>query len=294
MAQVKHSDGRQINYECSGPVDPGADVLVFHHGQPGAALLWDGLVAAAGEHGWPVVVLSRPGYATSTRKVGRSVADAASDVTEVLDHLGAGRFVAAGWSGGGPHAIACGALLPTRCAAVATIAGVAPYDGVTDLDWTAGMGPENVAEFEALIAGDPELEARVEELVKSLEDIGGDQLIEALGGLLSEPDKAVLHGEFAEFMARWLRLSASTGSKGYWDDDQAFIQPWGFELADISVPVAVWRADLDLMVPPSHGEWLASHVPGATGFLRQGEGHISLMSRGIGDIVARLAADAGR
>ncbi len=293
MAQLKHSDGRQINYECSGALNPGAEVLVFHHGQPGAALLWDGLVTAAGEFGWPVVILSRPGYATSSRKVGRSVADAASDVTEVLDHLRAGRFVTAGWSGGGPHAIACGALLPSRCAAVATVAGVAPYYGVTDLDWTAGMGPENVAEFEALIAGDPGLEERVEELMRSLEDIAADQLIEALGGLLSEPDRAVLDGAFADFMARWFRLAASTGSKGYWDDDQAFIGPWGFDLEEVSVPVAVWRADLDRMVPPSHGEWLASHVPGSTGFLREGEGHISLLSRGIGDILARLAADAG-
>jgi len=293
MGLVTHCDGRQINYECSGPVEPGAEVLVFHHGQPGAALLWDGLISAASEYGWPVVILSRPGYATSSRQVGRSVADAASDVTEVLDHLGAGRFVTAGWSGGGPHAIACGALLPSRCAAVATIAGVAPYFGVTDLDWTAGMGPENVEEFEALIAGDPGLEDRVEELVKSLEQIQGDQLIDALGGLLSDPDRAVLVGAFADFMARWLRLSATTGSKGYWDDDQAFIRPWGFDLDDISVPVAVWRADLDLMVPPSHGEWLLAHVPGSTGFLSVSEGHISLMSRRIGDIVARLAVDAG-
>jgi pimeloyl-ACP methyl ester carboxylesterase len=57
------------------------------------------LVSAAGEFGWPVVTLSRPGYATSSRQVGRCVADAAKDVSEVLDHLGAGRFVTAGWSG---------------------------------------------------------------------------------------------------------------------------------------------------------------------------------------------------
>ena len=123
MPQLTHSDGRQIHFECSGPVEPGDSVLVFHHGQPGAALLWDDLVAAASTFEWRVVMLSRPGYATSTRKPGRSVAHAASDVEQVLDHLNAGRFVTAGWSGGGPHALACGALLSPRCAAVATIAG---------------------------------------------------------------------------------------------------------------------------------------------------------------------------
>jgi len=267
-------------------------VLVFHHGQPGAALLWDDLVAAASTFEWRVVMLSRPGYATSTRTPGRSVADAAPDVEQVLDHLDAGRFVTAGWSGGGPHALACGALLAPRCAAVATIAGVAPYSGVTDLDWTEGMGPENIEEFQALLSGDPGLEARIADLMGSLAVIQPDQLIDSLGGLLSNPDKAALRGDFAAFFAAWFRLAASTGSGGYWDDDRAFIAPWGFDLDAISVPVAVWRADRDLMVPPSHGMWLAAHIPTATGIAANGEGHVSLLTRHIDDIVARLALDA--
>jgi pimeloyl-ACP methyl ester carboxylesterase len=292
MPQLTHSDGRQIHFECSGPVEPGASVLVFHHGQPGAALLWDDLVGAAWTFEWRVVMLSRPGYATSTRKPGRSIADAGSDVEQVLDHLNAGRFVTAGWSGGGPHALACGAFLAPRCAAVATIAGVAPYSGVTDLDWTEGMGPENIEEFQALLAGDPGLEARIAELMGSLAGIQPDQLIDSLGGLLSDPDKAALRGDFAAFFAAWFRLAASTGSDGYWDDDRAFIAPWGFDLDAISLPVAVWRADRDLMVPPSHGMWLAAHIPTATGIAANGEGHVSLLTRHIDDIVARLALDA--
>jgi pimeloyl-ACP methyl ester carboxylesterase len=129
--------------------------------------------------------------------------------------------------------------------------------------------------------------------MKSLEDVRADQLVDLLGGLLSEPDMAVLAGGFADYMARSGRLAASTGSSGYWDDDQAFIRLWGFDLDDITVPVAVWRAELDLMVPPSHGEWLAARIPGSTGFLKEEDGHVSLMLRHIGDIVAQLAADAG-
>ncbi len=293
MSHLTCSDGRRIHYECSGPVHQGAPVLVFHHGTPGAALLWDSLVGAALTFGWRVVMLSRPGYATSVRQAGRSVAYAAADVQAVLDHLGAGSFVASGWSGGGPHALACSALLGQRCTAVATIAGVAPYYGVTDLDWTAGMGPENVAEFEALMGRDPGLEGRIADEMRSLAGIQADQLVEALGGLLSDPDRAVLEGEFAEFFATWFRLAASTGSDGYWDDDQAFMAPWGFDLESITVPLSVWRADQDLMVPPSHGEWLAAHIPTAADIPIDGEGHVSLMVRYIDDIVARLAFDAG-
>jgi pimeloyl-ACP methyl ester carboxylesterase len=293
MSHLTCSDGRQIHFECSGPVDQGAQVLVFHHGTPGAALLWDRLVGAALTFGWRVVTLSRPGYATSGRQAGRSVANAVADVRAVLDHLGAGSFVASGWSGGGPHALACGALLAPRCAAVATIAGVAPYYGVTDLDWTAGMGPENVEEFEALIKGDPGLERRIAEEMRSLAGIQPHQLVEALPGLLSKPDRVVLEGESAGFFAAWFRLAASTGSDGYWDDDQAFMAPWGFDLESITIPVSVWRADQDLMVPSSHGAWLAAHIPTAADVPIDGEGHVSLMVRYIDDIVARLAFDAG-
>jgi pimeloyl-ACP methyl ester carboxylesterase len=235
MPQLTRPEGHRIHYECSGPVRRGATVLVFHHGTPGAALLWDSLVGAALEFGWRVLMLSRPGYAMSARMPGRSVADAAWDVEAVLDHLGAGSFVAAGWSGGGPHALACGALLAPRCAAVATIAGVAPYYGVTDLEWTAGMGPENVEEFKALQAGDPEVEGRIADLVGSLTDIQPQQLVGALGGLLSDPDRAVVEGDFGEFFAAWFRLFASVG----------------------------WHR------------------------------HVSLFSRYIDDIVARLAFDSG-
>ncbi len=294
MPQLMRSEGRLIHYECSGPVEPGATVVVFHHGTPGAALLWDSLVGAAWTFGWRTVMLSRPGYATSARQAGRSVAEAASDVEAVLDHLGAGPFVTAGWSGGGPHALACGALLASRCLAVATIAGVAPYCGVSDLDWTAGMGPENVEEFKALQAGDPGLEGRIEDLMGSLAAIQPHQLVDVLGGLLSDPDRSVIEGSFAELFAAWFRLAASTGWHGYWDDDQAFMAPWGFALDSITVPVAVWRADQDLMVPPSHGEWLATHIPTAAGVPIDGEGHVSLLSRYIDDIVARLAFDSDR
>jgi pimeloyl-ACP methyl ester carboxylesterase len=294
MPHLQMQNGRRVHYEESGPGradDPVA--LVFHHGQPGAALLWEPMVSAAHRHGWTLLMLSRPGYATSDRLAGRMVADAATDVAFLLDHLEYDRFVTAGWSGGGPHALACASLLESRCLAAATIAGVAPYEGVTDLDWTAGMGPENVEEFQALIAGDPGLEARVGELMASLHDIQAPQLIDAFGGLLSPPDRQALQGEDAEFMASWMRLAASTGSAGYWDDDLAFIRYWGFDIAKIVVPVTVWKAGQDLMVPPAHADWLALHISGSTARSEPDEGHISLLTRRLDEILAQLAADAG-
>jgi pimeloyl-ACP methyl ester carboxylesterase len=291
MSHLQLSNGRRLHYEVSRPIEPGATALVFHHGTPGGGLIWDGLAAAAVRQGWPVVMSSRPGYATSDRDQGRSVADVAADVAELVDHLGIGRFVTAGWSGGGPHALACGTLLGPRCAAVATIAGVAPF-GAEGLDWTEGMGPENVEEFELLIAGEPGLEAKMAQDLALLAEVRADQIADELGGLISAPDRACLDDGFDDFMAAWFRLAVSTGADGYWDDNVALLADWGFDLGAIEVPVSAWRADLDLMVPPSHGEWLAAHVPGSSGIAKEGEGHISLLLNYIDDIIAQLAGDA--
>src|SRR5262249_59603081 len=118
----------------------------------------DGLLAApqcvaraAAERGFRLVQYTRPGYGGSTPAPGRRVADAAGDVAAVLDALGVAEFLTVGWSGGGPHALACAAGLPGRCLAAASMAGVAPYRA-EGLDWLHGMAGENVAEFSAALA----------------------------------------------------------------------------------------------------------------------------------------------
>ena len=132
-------DGRHLEVLVEGPAD-GLPV-VCHYGTPSGAVPYQALFDAAARHGLRAVVCSRPGYGDSTPRPGRSVADVAGDVAAVLDALGADRFVTYGTSGGGPHALACAALLPDRCLAAVSVAGVAPYRA-EGLDWLAGMGPE--------------------------------------------------------------------------------------------------------------------------------------------------------
>jgi len=177
-----------------------------------------------------------------------------------------------GWSGGGPHALACAALLPDRCLAAATIAGVAPYPA-PGIDWMDGMAVENVEEFSAELA-----------------EVQGPQIAAALGTLVSDVDRAALTGEFAEISAASLRRSVSTGIEGWHDDDLAFARPWGFALATIKPPVALWQGDQDRMVPFAHGRWLAEHIPGVRPHLYPGEGHLSLGVGSLDRIVADLAA----
>src|SRR5271169_1363478 len=115
-------DGRVVEILTDGP--PDGLPLVLHEGTPVGLRLYPATVEAAAVRGLRVVLIARPGYEGSTPRPGRRVADVAGDVAAVLTALGADTFLAVGWSGGGPHSLACAALLPDRCLAAASIAGV--------------------------------------------------------------------------------------------------------------------------------------------------------------------------
>jgi pimeloyl-ACP methyl ester carboxylesterase len=283
------NDGRWLEVLVVGPVD--GQALVLHLGTPAGPVDVPALTGPAASRGLRTVICGRPGYAGSTPRPGRSVADAAGDVAVVLDRLGYDRFVTLGWSGGGPHALACAALLPERCAAAATLAGVAPYDA-DGLDWFAGMGPENVAEFGAAVAGPDALAAYLGREAAGLTEVTGGEVATALGGLVSPVDVDALTGAFADSLAAAFRAAVSTGIAGWRDDDLAFVRPWGFDLSTIDVPVTVWQGGEDRMVPPSHGAWLGAHVSGARAHLNPDAGHVSLVNDAA-PILDDLLAAAG-
>lgn len=290
LSQYQTPDGRVIEYFDAGP-DDGLP-LVCHHGTPYSALgfsLWKDAAAAAGMR---VVAYSRPGYGVSTRLVGRDVAQAVNDTSSLLDHLGTDTFVTTGWSGGGPHALACGALLVERCKGVATLAGVGAW-GQSDLDFLAGMAPENIEEFGAALKGEEGLAAFLAENYADFHEVTGEEVAESLGGLVSEPDRAALTDTFADKVAESFRWSLHSGFGGWIDDDLAFTKPWGFNLGDIRVPVIVWQGQQDNMVPGSHGKWLAKHIPGAQLRYEHEQGHISLVTTNLPTILEHLADIAG-
>jgi len=284
---VQAPEGRVLDVLVSGPGD--GLPLVFHTGTP-AGLVGSGPIAgAASARGLRTVLYSRPGYGGSTAQPGRLVADAAADVELVLERVDADEFITAGWSGGGPHALACAALLPVRCLAAASIAGAAPSDS-PGLDWLAGMAEENVAEFRAALAGEADLTRFLDAAAPALRGIGAAEVADGLGGLVSDADKAVLTGEFAEYLAASLRAALSTGIDGWRDDDLAFTRDWGLSLAALghATPVAIWQGDQDRMVPGGHASWLAENIPRARLRLLPGEGHLTLMVKEFGRILDDL------
>jgi pimeloyl-ACP methyl ester carboxylesterase len=291
---VTAPDGRKIDVLMAGPAD--GLPLVLHEGTPVGLVLYPPTVRAAQARGLRVIVAARPGYEGSTPRPGRRVADVAGDTATVLDALGADTFVTVGWSGGGPHTLACAAALPGRCLAAASVAGVAPYQA-NGLDWLAGMGPENVDEFGAAVAGEAVLTQFLDSAAATLGTVTGADVAQALGGLVIAADQAALTGEFADYVAAALRASMNTGIAGWRDDDLAFVRDWGFPLGGAqdhsAAPVSIWQGDQDKMVPFAHGQWLAANIPGARAHLLPGEGHLSLTVSSLDRILDDLLDLAG-
>ena len=283
------ADGRTLDLRVSGPDD--APALVYLHGTPGSAAVLGNIRDAALLRGMRVVSWSRPGYSTSARHPGRGVADVVSDAAEVLDRLGIESARAIGYSGGGPHALACGALLPQRFTAVCSLAGVAPYvESLGSLDWFAGMGQDNVEEFGAALAGEDAVRAFLEPYGEAFRTIRADGIVGEMSSLLPAVDRDYLTGAFGEELARAFREAVAVSIDGIVDDDLAFARGWGFDLADLDVPVTVWQGSEDLMVPFAHGEWLAETIPGATARLLTGDGHLSIVVGRAAEIVEDLLA----
>lgn len=273
---VTTPDDRSLEVLVEGA--PGDRALLFHSGTPSGATSYGLLAKHAAERGLRLVSYSRPGYGESTVRPGRSVSDVAADLRTILDALDIDQFITLGWSGGGPHALACAALLSERCTAAAVLAGVAPFDA-PGLNWFNGMAPENVEEFGATLAGVGPLTTYLEAQRGHLQHVTGDQVADALGGLVPPVDRGALTGEFADEIARSFHRALLHGIEGWRDDDLAFVKPWGFALDAVVVPVAIWQGRLDRMVPFAHGEWLAKHVSGARVHLYDDEGHLSLVQQ---------------
>lgn len=281
---VPVADGRVLEVALAGP--PDGKPLFSHHGTPGAADAFEPLVAVGAERGLRHILYSRPGYGRSARHPGRTVASCVIDVAEIADALGYDRFYSLGGSGGGPHSIACAALLPDRVIAAASIASPAPVDAA-GLDWTAGMGEENVEELAASRAGDHELADFLGRQAQEMLGASGDEIIAALGDLVSDADRRALTGELAEFLVRETNHSLMSGVWGWFDDDRAFLGDWGFDLDDIRAPLDLWHGGQDRFVPVAHGEWLAEHLP-ARAHIRPDEGHLSLTLSSYGEILDAL------
>ena len=284
---VRSADGRALAVTESGDLD-GYPVLV-HMGTPNSRRLYGRNVTDAAARGLRLISYDRPGYGGSDADPGRSVAGCAADVRAICAALSIGRLAMWGISGGGPHVLACAALLPDLAAAVASLASPAPY-GVDGLDWFGGMGQLNIDDTLLMLADENAARAKMDQDREAFLAASPEELAAEMKSLLSPVDAAVLTGELGNYLVYSVREGLAPGSQGWWDDSVAGVRPWGFDLAGISIPVLLLHGRHDQFVPFAHGQWLAARVPGAEAWLFDDEGHLSLMENRIGDVHAWLAS----
>lgn len=257
---VATADGRILRVHDSGDQGAGAGVVLWHTGSPQTGELLPPVLEDCEARGLRLISYGRPGYGGSTANIGRTVASAASDVEAIVDALGVDRFATLGASGGGPHALACAALLPGRVTAAATLAGIAPLF-VDEDHWFTGMQAPS-----ALRAATVSLAAR-EEYAK-VDTFDPESFLPV--------DYETLRDEWASLGDDSGRAAAA-GSRGLIDDDVAFVTPWGFDPAAITVPVLIAQGGLDRVVPAAHGFWLHDRIPDSEFWERAEAGHISIL-----------------
>ena len=270
------ADGRVLSFAVWGDIE-GFPIMSLH-GTPGSRLnRWPNEDLYA-QLGVCVVTHDRAGYGRSTRWRGRNVAAEAQDVLLLGDLLEFERFGVIGGSGGGPHALACAALLPNRVIRAVCAVGIAPFGspGLERDAWLAGMDPENVKEVGWAEAGEDVLSVELEREHEALEKRVAEDPSTLLSTFdLSESDDAQLaRPEIRQIISESVPEQALNGVWGWVDDDLAFLRPWGFDVRDISIPVLIEYGVTDVLVPAAHGDWLAANVPGCVVKLDDDAGHL--------------------
>jgi pimeloyl-ACP methyl ester carboxylesterase len=263
---VTAPDGRTLAVEDAG--DRGGRPVLVHVGSPGGRRLYGPRTLADAERRQlRLISYDRPGYGGSTPQPGRSMADCAADVRAICAALGIDRLAMWGLSGGGPHVLACAALLPDLVTAVASLASPAPYDA-DGLDWLAGFPAE--AHEDVRLTFTDRTAARALFHREREEILAAPPAQVALDWQARSPgvSLALITDEVVS-----VQQALAPGIEGFWDDSVAQLTPWGFDVAQISIPVLLLHGAQDKAVPVSHGQWLATHIPGVEARFLDDEGH---------------------
>jgi pimeloyl-ACP methyl ester carboxylesterase len=262
---------RRVAVTLAGP-EGGYPVFLLH-GTPGSRLGPRPADDELAEIGVRLITYDRPGYGRSDAYPDRSVAQAADDVRAVADALGLAEFGVVGRSGGGPHALACAALLPDRVRRVASLVGLAPYDA-EDLDWLAGMTEGNRRQYLAAVAGRPQLLRLLFPEVMALRS-DPDRFVRRLFADAASSDLDVLRDvRYNEPWRVGMVEAVRRSLEGWAADNLAFTRPWGFDPAHIRVPTVLWHGLRDVFSPVAHTRWLGERIGDATMLLSERGSHL--------------------
>jgi pimeloyl-ACP methyl ester carboxylesterase len=247
--------------------------IVWMHGTPGARRQIP-LEAReyADRQGVRIIGLDRPGIGSSTPHLYPDILDWTHDLELLLETLAIDTVRVIGLSGGGPYALAAGAAMPDRVHGVGVLGGVAPTRGVDAVDGGIIQLAVHLAPFLSL-ARVP-LGIGLTQTIRLVKPLAGPALdlyaaVQPPGdkNLLSRPEFKAM---FLDDLLNGSRFQTSAPI----NDLLLFTRHWGFEAADVQVPVRWWHGDDDHIVPFRHGQAMVDRLPDATMSVIDGESHL--------------------
>ncbi|WP_242904184.1 alpha/beta fold hydrolase [Actinomadura terrae] len=267
---VPAADGRELAVEEWG--EPAGHPVFLLHGTPGSRLGPIPRPMVLYQLGIRLISFDRPGYGRSDRRIGRAVGDIAADVRRIADFLELPEFGVLGRSGGGPHALACAALLPGRARRVAALVALAPAHA-EGLDWFEGMAPSNTREYLAVRRQGELVSARLRSVADRIRANPAQHVANLYAELTGSDRRVVGDGGMRRMLLETFREAFRTSADGWIDDLLAFCAPWGFELGDIVAPTMLWHGANDTFSPAGHSRWLADQIPTSTVVVQPGSAH---------------------
>jgi pimeloyl-ACP methyl ester carboxylesterase len=263
--------GRRLSFAEFGR--PRGAAIVWMHGTPGARRQIP-LEARefAESHDIRIIGVDRPGIGTSTPHLYENVLDWTGDLVELCDVLDIDTLRLIGLSGGGPYALAAGAALPDRVHGVGVLGGVAPTQGPDAI--TGGL--VSLAPYAAplLTVGRVPVGVALAAGIRLVRPIAGP-IIDAYAAVQPRGDKELLaRPEFRAMFLDDILNGARFHFGAVLSDVILFTRHWGFEAADVQVPVHWWHGDSDHIIPHAHGEHMAQRLPHARFTTIDGESHL--------------------
>ena len=281
--RLRLADGRTL--ACLELGEPAGPPVLYFHGFPGSRLEARVAADAATRLGVRLLAVDRPGFGQSTFQPGRTVADWAADVAALADQLALARFSIVGVSGGGPYALACAARLSDRLAHVALVCPLGPLDA---RDRRAGMLAQDRVML-ALATLAPPLARGVVHLLAHWMRQDADRYVKFMMAGMVAPDRELFAdpGYRALVMASTAEALREGGTGAAWELT-LIARPWDFRLEDVRMPVTLWQGLVDQILPAAMARRLAAALPSCNPRYLPGEGHLSLVVRHIGEVLAEL------
>jgi pimeloyl-ACP methyl ester carboxylesterase len=286
------ADGRVLGYAEYGPA-AGPPLFIFH-GLPGSRLaipeLW-----SAEPTTLRVIAPDRPGMGTSTFQPGRRLTDWADDVRQLADALGIGRFLVAGFSGGGPHALAVAHGLPDRVIAVGSIAGAGPVSTRDTRTALRHANPANRLIFALARKAPRLLWPLIAQHAYSMKRHPAKVVDSAARARsLPEADRQAMTDPHLRVQIIGTASEAfRQGVRGTVHEAHICVQPWGFDPATIKRPVHIWHGGQDTNTPVAMAQHLAEQIPCSSLTIFPAEGHL-IVPKHWDEIVNALLSDEPR